>query len=114
VARLRRLRVGPFAADDAVAWDLLEHGPVAELRARVAAPEAALVAWPSVRLEARRAAAFRQGQAVESPGATPGLARVHEEDGALIGVGTVDADGRRLRPVRILHADRPSPRVLPA
>jgi tRNA pseudouridine55 synthase len=112
--RLTRLRVGPFGIEDAVRWDEIEHAPAATLRARIAPPEAALAGWPEVRLDASRAAAFRHGQPVENAGAAPGLARVHEAGGALIGVGAIDADGRRLRPVRILHADRPDARVLPA
>jgi tRNA pseudouridine55 synthase len=113
VESLRRLRVGPFGAEDATTWEDLTHASRASLRARIVPPEAALAGWVTVHLDARQAAAFRHGQAVASAGAAPGLARVHEEDGALIGVGAVDADGRRLRPVRILHADRPDTRVVP-
>jgi len=112
--RLTRLRVGPFGRDEAVSWDLLEHGTPAILGARVAPPEAALAGWAVARLDPVRAEAFRHGQPVESAGAARGLVRVHEEGGALIGVGAVDAEGGRLRPVRILHADRPDARVLPA
>jgi tRNA pseudouridine55 synthase len=112
IERLTRLRVGGFTTDDAVTWDLLEHADAASLRARVVPPEAALAGWPEARLDAARAEAFRHGQAVESGAIAAGLARVHDGDGTLIGVGAVD--GGRLRPVRILHADRPDARVLPA
>ena len=114
VERLTRLRVGPFTSARAVTWELLEQAPVASLRAHIAPPDAALVGWVEARLDAVRTEAFRHGQAVESPGTEPGLIRVHDDAGVLIGVGAVDADGGRLRPIRILHADRPDARVLPA
>ncbi|MBM4441448.1 MAG: tRNA pseudouridine(55) synthase TruB [Candidatus Rokubacteria bacterium] len=113
VERLTRLRVGPFALADAVAWQALDTEPAGALRARIAPPETAVGAWPAVPLDAPRAIAFRHGQAVEARGAAPGLVRVHEAEGAFIGVGEIVA-GARLKPIRILHADRPDARVLPA
>jgi tRNA pseudouridine55 synthase len=112
VERLRRLRVGPFAAGDAVTWTELDQEPEPSLRTRIAPPEAALAGWPAVRLDAARARAFRHGQTVEGDADGAGFARVHEVDGAFIGVGVMT--GGRLQPVRILHADRPDARVLPA
>jgi tRNA pseudouridine55 synthase len=114
VERLRRLRVGPFTLADAASWSDLEDARAGELEEHVVPPAAALDGWPESRLDAERAGAFRHGQAVDVEPATPGLVRVHDADGALIGVGAVDEEGRRLRPVRILHADRPDRRVLPA
>ena len=113
VERLCRLRVGSFALADAVSWPELSEGTPATLRTRIAPPEAALAGWPAIRLDGARAEAFRHGQTIESPGVGAGHARVHDADGALIGVGIVDARGG-VRPVRILHADRPDARVLPA
>jgi tRNA pseudouridine55 synthase len=123
VEALTRCRVGPFTLGEAVPWDLLQRAPAAELRTRVAPPAAALAGWAELRLDAARAEAFRHGQPVEvdHPGAATdaprgeapdGRVRVHEVGGALIGVGAVDHG--RLRPIRILHADRPDARVLPA
>jgi tRNA pseudouridine55 synthase len=112
VEQLSRRRVGPFVADEAVTWGTLEQARAAELRDRIAPPEAALAGWPEARLDAPRAEAFRHGQGVDGAGVPEGLVRVHDGAGAFIGVGTVD--GGRLRPVRILHADRPDARVLPA
>src|SRR5207247_977952 len=40
--------------------------------------------------------------------------RVHDAAGGLLGIATVAADGCQIKPVRILHADRPGTRVLPA
>ena len=98
----------------------------AQSSARIAPPAAALAGWTAARLDAAGAEAFCHGQAValhgglatqdpqrpSAAGLPAGLVRVHDTGGALIGVGAVD--GGRLRPVRILHADRPDARVLPA
>jgi len=115
VARLVRARVGPFALADAVAWTALADGPAAALWARVLPADAALAGWPAVRLDTRAASQFEHGQpvAIAPAGTAPGaLVRVHTADGRLLGVGEV-MDGARTRPVRMLHADRPGPRVLP-
>lgn len=114
VERLTRLRVGPFSLADAVTWRELDDAPPAALRDRIAPPEAALAAWSAVTLDAARTEAFRHGQAVDAGGASAGLVRVHDAEHAFIGVGAVDGDPVRLRPIRILHADRPGARVLPA
>jgi len=115
IARLTRTRVGPFALADAVSWAALAEEPTAALWARVRPAEAALAGWPLVRLDARAAAQFAHGQPVAgTPPVGPGtLVRVHDADGRLLGVGEV-IDGQRTRPVRMLHADRPGTRVLPA
>lgn len=113
---LVRTRVGPFALGDTVAWEALASLPASALWPQVRPAEAALAGWPTLRLDVRAEARFEHGQAVEvaPAGSAPGtLARVHAADGRLLGVGEVAAD-RRTRPVRILHADRPGTRVLPA
>jgi tRNA pseudouridine55 synthase len=115
VARLVRTRVGPFPLAVAVDWSALADGAAAAVWARVLAADAALAGWPAVRLDARAVAQFEHGQpvAVAPAGAAAGaLVRVHAADGRLLGVGEV-LDGQRTRPVRMLHADRPGPRVLP-
>jgi tRNA pseudouridine55 synthase len=116
VERLVRTRVGPFALADAVPWAVLEAGPADALAARVLPPASALAGWGAVRVDAAAAARFEHGQPVEAApaDAPPGaLVRVHAADGRLLGVGEVGGGGRT-RPVRILHADRPGTRVLPA
>jgi len=116
VARLVRTRVGPFTLAEAVSWSELEDGPAAALWARVRPADSALAGWLMVRLDARAASQFEHGQPVgiAPAGAVAGtLVRVHAAgDGRLLGVGEV-MDGPRTRPVRMLHADRPGPRVLP-
>jgi tRNA pseudouridine55 synthase len=124
VATLARLRVGPFAITQAVSWAEFEHGSAGALRERIAAPDTALEGWRAVQLDARAAEAFRHGRLLDArggvapapahPGRDIGLVRVHGPEGVLIGVGAVDEQDGRLRPVRILHADHPRARVLPA
>lgn len=114
--RLVRSRVGPFDLSGAVEWRALTEDPPDALWFRVLPPEAALPGWPAVRLEPEVAAAFTHGQAVEgpAPAADGSLVRVHDRAGRLVGVGAATAGGNRIRPLRILHADRPGTRVLPA
>ncbi len=116
VERLVRTRVGPFDLADAVAWTELVEGRT-DLWSRVRPAETALADWPRVALDEQAAAAFVHGQAVDVTrveGAGNRHIRVHDSAGALIGVGAVTANGCTVRPVRILHADRPGTRVLPA
>ena len=122
VATLARLRVGPFALAQAVSYADLEGGSSEALRARIMPPETALCGWPEVQLDQLSVEAFRHGRVLEAHGrVAPSqpprdtrLVRVHDPDGVLVGVGAVDDEGGRLRPVRILHADHPRSRILPA
>lgn len=115
--RLVRSRVGHFALADALAWADLVTGERDALWVRVEPPEAALRDWPAVTLDEPAAAAFTHGQTVGvAPVAAAGErhVRVHDRGGTLLGVGALAAAGHQVRPVRILHADRPGTRVLPA
>ncbi len=116
VEHLVRWRVGPFDLGDAVSWSELTQSR-SELWSRVRPVEAALAGWPSVRLDGPAAVTFGHGQAadvVPAAAATEGLVRVHDTDGPMIGVGELLAGGSKVKPVRILHADRPRTRILPA
>lgn len=115
VEHLMRVRVGPFEARHAVSSSEVASSPAPALWARVRPPEAALAGWPVVRLEPRAAAAFLHGQSVTAVPYPPGAARfvaVHATTSGFLGVG--EYLGGRVKPARILHADRPGPRVLPA
>jgi tRNA pseudouridine55 synthase len=117
VERLVRTRVGPFTLDDATPWEMLASAPAPVLWARVQPAAATLAGWDAIRLDSRAADRFEHGQAVDvAPGgaADGTLVRVHATDGRMLGVGEVTLGGRQTRPVRILHADRPGPRVRPA
>src|SRR5262249_23696620 len=114
VEQLTRLRVGPFTLAEAIAGGKPGDTSRATLEAHIAPPASALEGWPEIRLDQARADAFRHGRVLDDGGGeTSGLVRVHEAAGAFIGVGAVDGS-RRLRPIRILHADRSDARVLPA
>jgi len=123
VESLVRCRVGPFDLRDAVSWRELTEGRSAapgsgrDLWSSVRPVEAALAGWPVVRLDAPGAATFGHGQAADvipAAAATEGFVRVHDLAGPMIGVGELMAGGSKVRPVRILHADRPRTRILPA
>lgn len=116
VEGLVRCRVGPFDLGDTVSWSELTEER-RELWSRVRPAEAALAGWRIVRLDEPSAATFTNGQPAEvipAAAAGSGFVRVHDIAGPLIGVGELMTDGRQVRPVRILHADRPGTRVLPA
>lgn len=116
VERLARQRVGPYDLHDAVSWDeLLDRER--DLWPRVRPVETALAGWPVVRLDGPSVAIFTHGQpaAVVPPAVDAGgFVRVHDGGGPLIGVGELIAGGSKVKPVRILHADRSGTRVLPA
>lgn len=112
LAHLVRTRVGPFHLNDAVPWDVLLAARSGEaLWPRVLPPDSALVAMPEARLTEPGTRAFANGQSVTDPGA-PGLVRVYGADGSLLGIGV--RRGHLVKPERLLHADTPRPRVLPA
>jgi len=115
VESLVRCRVGSFRLDDAVSWSELTTGR-SDLWSRVHPAETALAGWPTVRLDENAATMFVNGQpaSVVPAAAGGGFVRVHGVSGLLLGVGELVAAGRSVRPVRILHADRPGTRVLPA
>jgi tRNA pseudouridine55 synthase len=115
VERLRRTRVGPFTVGEAVAWSELTD-PAAPLWPRVLPIDAALVDWPSVRLDVDGVRRFRHGQPAEVgvPLAATRFVRVYDELGTLLGVGEAAAGARSVRPVRMVHADRPGTSARPA
>jgi tRNA pseudouridine55 synthase len=113
--RLARTRVGPFERAGATTAPEIATAPPETLWARVLPPEAALPRWRAIDLDKPAAIAFVHGQPVQglAPAGVPGaFVRVHDEGGRMLGVGEVSADGRAVKPVRILHADHPGTRVL--
>jgi tRNA pseudouridine55 synthase len=117
IERLVRTRVGAFDRMGAVPATEIASATPESLWARVLPPEAALGHLRATHLAAADAAAFVHGQAIElGQAADPpeGFFRVHDESGLLLGVGELSGGDRKLKPSRILHADHPRARVLPA
>jgi tRNA pseudouridine55 synthase len=114
VESLLRARVGHFRVDEALLSSEIAAMPAETVWARVRPPEAALSGWPVIELDAAATSAFLHGQAVSWPAplaADAGLVAVHATAGGFLGVG--HAADRKIKPTRILHADRPGSRELP-
>jgi tRNA pseudouridine55 synthase len=113
LATLRRTRVGPYRVEDAVPWDTVrEARDGSALWPRLLPPDSALAVMEEVRLPSPAARAFLNGQSVTHDGGAPGPVRVYGSDGAFLGIGS--RRGALVKPERLLHADSPRPRILPA
>jgi len=112
LASLVRTRVGPYTLEEAVGWgDVRDARHGADLWARVQPADSPLSSFAAVTLEPADAAQFLHGHAVEAA-ADDGLVRVYAAAGLFLGVGLARAG--RIKPERLIHADPPRPRVLPA
>lgn len=114
--RLVRTRVGAWTLQEAVATASFGTMSEDEIWRWVLPPESAVMGLPAVSLAAGAAGAFRHGQAVRlrlGNATSSGLVRVRSDD-VFLGVGEVVTGPLRVRPVRLLHADRSQPPVLPA
>jgi len=112
LATLRRTRVGPYRVEDAVTWDAVRDARDGSgLWPRLLPPDSALELMQEVRLPSLAVRAFLNGQSVACDG-SPGPVRVYGPDGSFLGIGT--RRGALVKPERLLHADPPRPRVLPA
>jgi len=109
VAALRRTGVGPYGEEGMVTLAALDAEAGAEgsdLDRHLLPIPSALAHWPQVRLSADAAFYLRQGQAVMVPRApTSGWLCLFADDGAFIGVGQVQDDGR-VAPRRLFNLAR--------
>ena len=113
LASLVRTRVGPYALEVAVPWaEVRDARQGAALWARTLPVDSALEGFAKLQLDAAAARQFGHGQAVRAMGCPDGLVRVYDDQDRLVGLGRAAAG--RVRPERLLHADPPRPRVLPA
>jgi tRNA pseudouridine55 synthase len=113
LAALVRTRVGPYGLADATKWsEVRDARQGASFRERLLPCDSALVALPAARLESAAAAKFLHGQRVAAAGVPDGHARVYGPSGVFLGVGL--AREAEVKPERVLHADPPRTRVLPA
>jgi tRNA pseudouridine55 synthase len=114
---LARVRVGPFIRAEALPSDDLGRMDRSTLLERLLPVDAPLAAWPAIRLGDRDAAAFAHGQPAPLPRGRAdqgSLVRVQDHEGRFLGVGVAVGGGTRVRPERVVHADRPGHRVHPA
>jgi tRNA pseudouridine55 synthase len=96
VSVLRRTRVGPFSADDALSLD----ADAETARSKILPPALALAELPRVVLGANDARRLRNGQAIRVTATEEGETAVCDEQGSVIAVGVVE--GRELRPTKVL------------
>ncbi|MCS7276112.1 MAG: tRNA pseudouridine(55) synthase TruB [Dehalococcoidia bacterium] len=100
VLRLVRLRVGPFALEEAVPPERLPQ----EWRERLLPPDAALAHLPSVQLDEAQAQAMRHGRPLALPSGPTASQRLRAYDAAgnLLGVLRKEATGDLWRPETVL------------
>ncbi len=103
LAGLRRTASGPFTIDRAVTLEALESLGGAERDALLLPIDAPLAAMPEVAVDAPSAAALTQGRSAAFAGNVAGRLRCYGPGGRFVGI--VEADGERLRPVRLARTD---------
>ena len=111
LASLVRLRVGPFALEDAYTLPHLEQAFDEERwRELILPPDAALAHWPRIDLTDEQATAVRFGQALAaeslalSPAQEPAdsaLARAYGPEGGLLALLRYDAEGALWHPTKV-------------
>jgi tRNA pseudouridine55 synthase len=104
---LVRTRLGPFTLADAVPWAAIRDGDATVLAAAVLPADRAVGHLPAVRVAPAEVDRLRHGQALAGRFGAPGPCRLYAAE-TFVGIG--EADGERLRPLRLLNADHPSPR----
>lgn len=114
--RLVRTRVGLYRLENALPWaSVLELSDPAPLWARLAPPDSALADRPTVRLGVAAVEALLHGRPVPVRNLDPtvrGLVRIYTFEGEFVGVGRMMEGAAQVKPERILHGDRPRPRLL--
>lgn len=116
--QLVRTRVGPYVLVSAVPWERVREMRDADrLRDSLLPPDSAVSHLPAARLGDPEREALLHGRAVPLPGRDApgrGLVRLYSDAGEFLGVGLVLEGAALVKPERIVHGDRPRPRVLPA
>jgi len=119
LASLVRLRVGPFALEDACPWPRLEQAfDEGRWREYLLPADAALAHWPRIDLTVEEATAIRYGQALAAAGlalspprepADGALGRGYGPNDGLLAVLRYDAEGALWHPTKVFAAWRGAP-----
>ncbi|THF67130.1 tRNA pseudouridine(55) synthase TruB [Pseudothauera nasutitermitis] len=108
LSALRRTRIGPFTASDAVSMETLEAAAEGAACDALLAPADALVAHlPAIELDPASAALLLQGRQLPLPGTSAGLLRLYA-GGRFLGLGETDGAGRLL-PKRLVATGEGAP-----
>lgn len=102
---LRRLSVTPFDPDAMVTLEVLEAAGVAGRQLDYLLPtDAGLEHWPKAEITEGQAARFRHGNPVIVDDQQPGMVRVYEQGGRILGIGETRTDNQTY-PKRIFLLD---------
>jgi tRNA pseudouridine55 synthase len=102
VEKLRRLRVGPFTADAAIAIDWSRPTPPGDLVTWIRPMAEAVAELPRLQLNADEAKRFRHGQTLQIPDMRlTGEVALFGEASNLLGIAAAEAIGR-IRPIKVL------------
>ncbi len=99
---LRRLRLGPFSIDQAIALEELKSHFTPPTWPNIALPATALLdGWQVLALAAEQVVQLQRGMAIEAAGAQ-GKAQAVDPAGELVAIVEADSDGRRWLPRKVL------------
>lgn len=92
---LRRLTVAPFEESGMVTMERISRARDENKHMDLLLPlDAGLSTWPRVEITEGQAARFTHGNPVMIDGQEPGLVRVYEQDGKILGIGEVMSDSQ--------------------
>jgi len=92
---LRRLSVTPFDPDAMVTLEALDAARESGRHLEYLLPtDAGLQHWPRIEITEGQAARFCNGSPVIVDGQEPGIARVYQQDGGILGIGEIKSDGQ--------------------
>jgi tRNA pseudouridine55 synthase len=99
---LRRLRLGPFTIDQAIALDELQAHFTPPTWPSIALPATAVLhGWPVLELTPEQVVQLQRGMAIEAAGAQ-GRAQAVTPDGELVAIVEADPEGRHWLPRKVL------------
>ena len=99
---LRRTASGAFSGGMVTLDELEEKAEAGIAGSLLLPPEAGLMHWPALQLDAAAALRFSNGNPVQTEAANAGPARVYGPSGTLLGLGEFDA-AKFLKPKRIFN-----------